>query len=227
LKADADATRLLKARTLAYERHGDEALKQLDAIAQPTAEVNALRAKIAATQSTNVEDLEKRLASDPANAAILGRLCSLYRRSDPLKSRGYCRRAYDAEPSNIDHAAGFGAALVQDKEFEGAVNIFRKIIAAAPDNATARANLATALFQLKRYAEAKVEFRWLTDNQPRLAGAYLFLGIIHDQLGEHLDAAANYQQYLRLADPVENKTDIDRVNLRMPELQKLIKKGGK
>lgn len=222
--ADPDAVRLFRARIFASDRKIDEALKQLDAMTRQTAESGDLRERITAVRSTNVDDLEKRLAADPANTALLGRLCSLFRISNPTKARGYCRRAYDLEPSNVDHAVGFGAALVQDKQFEGAVNIFRKIIASAPDNATARANLATALFQLKRYPEAKIEFGWLVDNQPRSAGAYLFLGIIHDQMGESLDAMANYQQYIRLADPAENKLDIEKVNLRLPVLQKLFKK---
>ena len=224
LRADPDAIRLLRARIFAYDRKIDEALNQLDAMTRATAESGELRERITAVRSTNVDDLEKRLAADPTNTALLGRLCSLFRISNPTKARGYCRRAYDLEPHNVDHAVGFGAALVQDRQFEGAVNIFRKILASVPDNATARANLATALFQLKRYPEAKIEFGWLADNQPRSAGAYFFLGIIHDQMGESLDAMANYQQYIRLADPAENKLDIEKVNLRLPVLQKLIKK---
>jgi len=96
----------------------------------------------------------------------------------------------------------------------------------APDNSTAHANLATALFQSKRYPEAKAEFRWLTNAQPKSAAAYYFLAIVHDQLEEYMDALANYQLYLRLADPAQNKLDIDKVNLRLPSLQKAIK-GGK
>lgn len=184
-----------------------------------------MRKLIEARESVSAADLEKQLdASDVKNIALLGRLCKLYRRDDPLKSLDYCRRASEAEPNNIEHAAGFGAALVQAKQYESASQLLNKLIKIAPDNTTIRANLGTALFQLKRYAEAKREFEWLVNYQPKSAGAYLFLGIIHDRLGEHIDAMANYQQYLNLADPVENKLDIDRVNLRLPELQKLIKK---
>ena len=85
--------------------------------------------------------------------------------------------------------------------------------------------LQLPLFQLKRYPEAKAEFQWLTNAQPKSAGAYLFLGILHDESAEYMDAMANYQQYLRLADPAENKLDIEKVNLRLPPLQKLIKDG--
>ncbi len=64
---------------------------------------------------------------------------------------------------------------------------------------------------------------WLTAKQPNLAGAYYFLAITHDQLGEYLDAAANYNQFLKLADPEQSKLEIEKVNLRMPVLLRQIK----
>lgn len=221
--ADVDALNLLNANIAAFEMRYDDAIKFLDEIKNPPPAASELRARIKAVRSDNAGELEKQLESDAKNSAILGRLCALFRRDDPVKALEYCRRASEAEPGNITHAIGFGAALVQAKQFDHAVSLFRRILETAPDNATARANLATALFQLKRLPEAKSEFQWLTSAQPRSAGAYLFLGIIHDQLGEFLDAAANYQQYLRLADPVENKLDIEKVNLRLPALQKKVK----
>jgi hypothetical protein len=56
-----------------------------------------------------------------------------------------------------------------------------------------------------------------------LAIVHYFLGITHDQLNEYLDAMANYQQFLRLADAAQNKLEIEKVNLRLPILQKQIK----
>ncbi|MBV9217731.1 MAG: tetratricopeptide repeat protein [Acidobacteria bacterium] len=222
---DQDTVRLLDAQILALEGKFDDASRELDTIERPGSGAAELRTQIAAARSADPAALETLLASDPKNAAILGRLCQLYRRDDPVKAREFCRRALDEEPNNIDHAVGFGAALVQDRQFEGAVNIFRRILAVAPENATAHANLATALFELKRYAEAKTEYEWLTNAQPKAAAPYYFLGMVHDQLGEYLDAMANYQIYLKLADPVQNKLDIDKVNLRLPFLQKTIKEG--
>ena len=93
----------------------------------------------------------------------------------------------------------------------------------APDNFTVHTNLATALFQLKRLPEAKTEYLWLLEKQPDLVIAYYLLGITHDQLGEYLDAMANYQLFIKRADPVQNKLEIEKVNLRLPGLQKLIK----
>lgn len=216
---------LIRAKILLSDGNTKDALDVLNnSKLASSQEAAALRKLIETNSSVSVADLEKQLESDAKNAQLLGRLCKLYRKDDPAKALDYCRRAAESDPNNIDHAVGFGAALVQANQLEQAVNLLRKLATIAPDNSTVRANLGTALFQLKRYAEAKTEFEWLTNSRPKAAGAYLFLAISHDRLGEYIDAMANYQQYLKLADAVENKLDIDKVNLRLPELQKLIKK---
>ncbi len=215
----------LRANVFAFEGNYDEAIAELNSIKANNKDAADLLSRIRTARSTSPAELEKALAVNTSDSVVLGRLCTLYRKDDPTKALEYCRRASEAEPENINHAVGFGAALVQAKQFEAAVGLLKKIIEIVPDNATAHANLGTALFQLKRYAEANTEFEWLTKAQPKSPGAYLFLGIAHDQLSHYLDAMANYQQYLRLADPVENKLDIEKVNLRLPSLQKLIKDG--
>jgi tetratricopeptide (TPR) repeat protein len=176
-----------------------------------------------ASGSVNIVELESELEKDQKNIVILGRLCAILRIENPTKALEYCKRASEVEPNNINHAIGFGAALVQAKQYENAATILRRILRIAPDNFTARANLATALFHSKQYAEAKTEYVWLTEKQPDLAIAYYFLAIAHDNLGEYLDAGANYQQFLKIADQTQNKLEIEKVNLRLPSLEKLIK----
>lgn len=205
-----------------------EAAKILETVSPNTASFKILSSDILVAEGRSNDalkaDLEKQLETDAKNPLILGRLCVAYRISDPTKALDFCRRASESEPTNVNPAVGYGAALVQAKQFGPAVTILRKIIEIAPDNSTAHANLATALFELKRYGEAKAEYEWLTMKQPTLAAAYFFLAITHDHLNEYADAVANYQQYLRIADPVANKLDIDKVNLRLPALLKKIKK---
>lgn len=220
---NSPTVKVLQARIYAETGKSDEALKILDSIQSSSPEVSALRGVILANTSTNADDLEKQLAKDAKNAFVLGRLCTVLRTGNPLKAIDYCRRASEAQPENVNHAIGFGAALVQAKRYEEAVNLFRRLAEFAPDNFTVRANYATALFQLKRFPAAKTEYLWLTEKQPNLAIAFYFLGITHDQLGEYLDAMANYQQFLRLADQNQNKLEIEKVNLRLPILQKQIK----
>lgn len=220
---DSSDTKLLQAKIFVLQRKIDEALKMLDSIQNPSSEVTLLRDKIVAGSSTNVADLEKQLEKSEKDAVILGRLCALLRKDNPNKALDYCRRASEVEPNNINHAVGFGAALVQVKQLDDAVSLFRKIIQIAPDNYTAHANLATALFELKRFEEAKSEYVWLTKKQPDLAITYFFLAISHDNLGQYVDALTNYQQFLKLADATQNKLEIEKVELRLPILQRQIK----
>lgn len=223
LTPNSDAVKILQARLYAAEGNVAGAVRTLNSAANKTPEVEFLLKKIAANESFSTMDLEKQLESEPKNAAILGRLCSLLRAENPVKAIDYCRRASEAEPNNVNHAVGFGAALLQAKQYENALLVFERILQIAPDNFTARANYATSLFQLKKFAEAKKEFIWLTEKQPDLSIAYYFLAISHDNLKEYRDAIANYQQFLRLADAEKNKLEIEKVNLRLPTLQKLAK----
>ncbi len=216
---------ILKAKVLAFDGHFDQALDLIKEFANDRHGISQLRNQINIARSTSREDLERQLKDNDRNVGVLGRLCTLLRRDDPAKALDYCRKASELEPGNISHAIGFGAALVQARQFESAVELLTRIVKLAHDNSTARANLATALFQLKRYAEAKAEFLWLAREQPGSAGAFYFLGILHDQMSEYMDAAASYQQYLKLADPVQNKLDIEKVNLRLPQIQRLIRDG--
>ncbi len=225
---ETDQIKYLGAAILAYEGNTDEALKLLEAIKTPNRAAIDLQTRLkAATAST--ADLEKMLETNPKDAAVLGRLCTITRRDDPAKAVDYCRRANAAEPENINHAIGYAAALVQARQFEVAIAVLKRLLTVAPDHATVHANLGAALFQLKRYPEAKAEFEWLIKAQPKDAAAYYFMAISHDQLGEYIDALAHYQQYLRLADADRDKLEIEKINLRLPLVEKLVKqgKGGK
>lgn len=217
------SVKMLFARALVANGKSAEAVKMLEEIQNPTAAVTELKNKIAASDAETAAELEKQLEKDSKNAAVLGRLCTLLRVENPPKALDYCKRAYQIEPQNLNHAVGFGAALVQAKQFETAVVLLRDISRIAPDNTTVRANLATALFQLKRFREAIVELNWLTEKQPDLAIAYYFLAISYDSLEQYLDALANYQMFLKIADAEKNKLEIEKVNLRLPSLQKQVK----
>ena len=225
LAPDADSTKGLRARILVEQGQSDDAVALLNTIVGPGPEIVELKNQLSATKIVNVAELEKQLAADLKNPVILARLCTAYRASDPNKSLDYCRQAAEASPNEIQPVVGYAAALVQAKRYDEAVIVLRRLITISPENATVRANLATALFQLKRYPEAKIEFRWLTDHQPEQAIAYYFLAIVHDQLGEFPDAAANYQLFLKLANPESSKLEIEKVNLRLPLVQKFIKEG--
>ena len=222
-KPDAAPLKPLKARILFANGKADEAVALLMTIPDPPAEVVELRERMLLSKTEDPAVLEKQLEKNTGDAFILGRLCSAYRTAAPVKALDYCRRASEADPNNLSYAVGFAAALVQAKSYPEAVELLKRLQAVSPENVTIRANLATALFQMKRYPEAKDEYQWITEKQPTSPAAYYFLGITHDQLTEYMDAMANYQLFLKYADPERNRAEIEKVNLRLPVLQKQIK----
>ena len=226
LDSGSESATIIRARLMVANGRIADASKLLSTITSPSSETAALAQKIALSKEQSSDVLEKALEKDPKDAMVLGRLCAAYRITSPDKSLDYCRRALEAEPSNIDHAVGYGAALLQAKRYDEAVAVLRRLSDASPDNATIHANLGTALFQLKRYQEAKVEYQWLTNHQPTPPIAYYFLAICYDQLGEYLDAGANYNLFLKNADASKNQLEIDKVKLRLPTLEKDIKRFG-
>ena len=223
--SSSNENKLFLANVYAETGNNADALKVLETLAADDKNVLKLKNAILAVSSENITELEKSLESDAKNVAVLGRLCSLTRTVNPLKSMEYCKRALDVEPNNIKHAVGFAAALVQAKQYENAIAILRRILNVAPDNYTAHANLALSLFELKRYEEAKTEYLWLSETKPNIAVTYFFLAICYDNLREYIDSMVNYQKFLQLADAKTNQLEIDKVNLRLPILQRQIKNG--
>ena len=227
LSPDSVSAKLFLANIYGKTGNISEAEKLINTLDPKNAEVVKLKKLLSEGGSDNIAELEKTLEIEKNNAAALARLCVLTRTENPQKSLEYCRKASELEPKNINHAIGYAAALVQQKNYLQAGELLYRLKEIAPDNFTLRANLATALFQSNKFLEAKTEYLWLTEKQPDLAIAYYFLGIVHDRLQEYPDAMANYQQFLRLADEETNSLEIDKVNLRIPTLQKQIKKRGK
>lgn len=201
----------------------DAAIVILEKLADKLPEAAKLLNTIRIAGSDDLPAIEKTLESDPKNIEALGRLCEAYRTRDPSKALEYCRRANQENPREIRFAAGFAAALVQARRYEEAINLLRRLLAVDPENMTMRSNLATALFQANRLPEAKVEFNLLSERPNPAPAIYYFLAIIHDRLGEYLDAMANYQKFLAKADAKEFSLEIEKVQLRMPALEKAIK----
>jgi tetratricopeptide (TPR) repeat protein len=216
----------LRARHLLASGKIDDARKLLGGVTSPSPETAKLSAQIELAAEQSPDALEKALANDPKNPLILGKLCSAYRATAPERALDRCKRALDVDPTNIDHAIGLGAALLQAKRYDDAITVLKPLSIASPENATIHANLGTAYFQEKRFAEAKVEYQWLTAHRPTPAIAYYFLAICHDQLGEYMDAAANYDLFLKNADSDRNELEIDKVKLRLPILDKQIRQHG-
>src|SRR4030095_6661477 len=94
-----------------------------------------------------------------------------------------------------------------------------------PQNYAAHANLATALYESKRYSEAVPEYEWIGSTRPDAAVAHYFIATSHDYLGEYPEALSAYERFLASADPKTNQLEIDKVNLRLPSLRRQIQLG--
>lgn len=221
--ADADSVAVLRAQIAAADGDLDKALEFIGNLKQKNAQAEALKVKIAAARRSDPAELETALQRSPNDATVLNKLCWLYRVSSPELALDRCRRAVEADPKNSSSRIGYGAALVQAQRFEDAAVYLTTLRQSESDNATLHANLGIALFKLNRLPEAKNEYNWLIEHKIGLPAAYFFVAVIHDQLGEYLDSMANYQLFLKDADPEKFKLEIDKVNLRMPILQKQVK----
>jgi tetratricopeptide (TPR) repeat protein len=169
--------------------------------------------------------LERLIASNLKNAGLFARLGEVTRRSDPQKSAESYRRANEIDPRNPKYATGYAAALVQARRFAEAVAILRQVIASAPNEYAAHANLALALYELKDFPKALPEYEWLAAARPEIAATYFFIAIAHDNLSEYEQALEAYEKFLSLADPAINKLEIEKVNLRLPKLRDQIRRG--
>ncbi|HEY0101756.1 MAG TPA: tetratricopeptide repeat protein [Pyrinomonadaceae bacterium] len=179
-----------------------------------------------------IADIETALRAAPESAQLRARLANYHalageqqRTIDPNKSLAHYRRAAELEPASIGHATGYASALVQARRFAEAAALLKRILASAPDNYAAHANLATALDGLKQYPEALVEYQWLNRARPELAVTYFLLARAYDLTGDLELALATYETFLAKADAAQNNLEIEKVNLRLPNLRRQIKNG--
>jgi tetratricopeptide (TPR) repeat protein len=177
-------------------------------------------------------DVEAALKAAPNSAQLRERLANYHalagekhRTNDPDKSLKHYRRAAELAPTSINYATGYASALVQARRFEEAVALLRRILASAPDHYAAHANLATALDALKQYPDALVEYQWLNRARPELPVTYFLLARAYDLTGEYELALATYETFLAKADALQNGLEMEKVNLRLPNLRKQIKNG--
>ncbi|HJU56964.1 MAG TPA: tetratricopeptide repeat protein [Pyrinomonadaceae bacterium] len=223
---------LLVARIYAQAGKPDEALKTLDTLdasSKNLPEAVSLRASLAKdcgdSSDENIAATEALLKLNPRDAGVMACLGAALRTKNPTRSLELFRAAAEQEPSNVRHATGYAAALVQARRFNEAAIVLRRILAVEPENFTAHTNLATALYELKNFPAALAEFEWLLGKKPDLVVAYYFIATAHDFLGEYAEALAAYETFLARANAQQNQLEIDKVNLRLPTLRNQVRRG--
>lgn len=227
-------TRLALAVASLYSRmeRKPEARRVLESLPEAERRTDDVRKLLASLVSVDCDArpesrpaLERLLEAEPKNAPLLACLGELHRTSDPARALEYFRRANEADPRSARYAVGYAASLVQLRKFPEAASLLKRVIELAPDDYAARANFATALYEMGLYKEAIAEYNWMARARPDLGVLHFFIGTAHDKLGEFTDALAAYETFLARADQSANALEIGKVNLRLPSLRNQIKRG--
>lgn len=161
----------------------------------------------------------------PNDAKLLVAAGDIYFKDKPDVAADYYRKAVEVDAKNNQARVQLGASLVRSMQFEAALPVLADAIARDTSNYAAHANLATAMFKLQRYIDAANEFIWLIRVRPETPASYFFLAISFDRLGDCQRAMRTYQEFMRRADAVANKNELEEANIRLSLLDKLVKSG--
>ncbi len=186
--------------------------------------VTSLLARAGANTAA-IEQLEKQLAEQPKNVSYLTRLGELYLEISPVRSAEYWQRAYDIEPG-IKNEQGLASALLKAQRFEDAIHHFNAVLAQNANYYEAHAGLGLAYFKLQQFAPSAEQFIWVVRNRPDNVIGLYFLGICFDRLGDLQQAYDAYQLFLQRADAKVNKLEIEKVQLRLPSLERQLERSG-
>jgi tetratricopeptide (TPR) repeat protein len=162
------------------------------------------------------------LKSKPNESAFQVIAGDLMFNEKPELAVGYYQKAISLDPANNNARAQLGASLVRAMRYEEALPVLTDSIMREEGNYTAHANLATALFKLKRYPDAAREFIWVIRAKPEIAASYYFLAISLDKLGDCQQALKAYTEFVRRADPAAQRNEVEEANTRIAALQRLI-----
>lgn len=233
------ALMLQLAHTLRAAKQYDEASKWYQQVAEADPANQEARTALAemliesGKAENAIAQLESLIQAQPNRADLRSQLATLLVVNQPDKALEQYQAAAKIEPTNPNHALGVGSALVKLKRFEEAITVLKTILAQKlkeEQTYTARANIATAYFELKDYPTAAREYIWMLEylarrgEQKKVAVTTYLLGVCFDKFGDYEQALKAYQQFLALA-PAEQQLEVEKVKLRLPSLQRQIAQG--
>lgn len=181
-----------------------------------------LLARLGANEEA-IAQLERSVKAEPKNAAFLARLGELYLATDAVKSVDYWQRAV-ALDGRAEYLVGLASALLKAQRFEESIHHFNMALAQKADSYEAHAGLGLALFKLERFPQAAEQFIWVVRARPENAIAAYFLGICFDRMGDYVQALRAYELFMRRADVRTNKSEIENVQVRLPQLRQQVEK---
>lgn len=103
-----------------------------------------------------------------------------------------------------------GAALLNARHFEQAVDAFHKVLMLRPEMPEAHVNMGFSLIGLQRYGIARQFFQNAIDIRPEQRNAYYGLAVAHEGLGTLQDAIVAMRIFVHLVpqnDPFRRKAE--------------------
>lgn len=131
----------------------------------------------------------------PENIDLQVDLGRLYlQKFEPVKARATLAAARDAAPGRPDIISEFARALQLDGDHAGAADAFRHVLALNPEDALARANLASCLLELGQRDGGEAALRSVLRGKPHLLGrvAYVLAASPHGRFFFRPSTAAKF-----------------------------------
>ena len=130
---------------------------------------------------------------------------------------GYALAPRTAPPENgsaAPHAIGpeeyaqLGMQSLESGDFASAERYLRRAVDMAPENAGARADLAVALMNQRRWQEAHGELATAAQLSPETPEVYLLQGVVYrDGLGDSGRARVAWERFLAMVPPGSSQAD--------------------
>ena len=111
----------------------------------------------------------------------------------------------------VDEALGFALQLHRDGSLDAAETLYRKVIAAEPENLNALHYLGVLCHQQNRHAEAAASIRHIIELDPQNVDAHNNLGNVVEGLGDYSEAESCYRKAIELKpdhDPAWNNLGV-------------------
>ena len=215
---------VIKARALVGMGRADQVTQMLTSISTTNRETRTALSRILAENTSDRQTLTRLLQEFPDDVEITFSACTSRNVLDADSLVSVCTRFLSTPSDRGTIALGArAAALLKLGRSIDALADFEKILAKVPDQVSAKAGSALALFNLARWEEARTLFEELTTASSGFPVGFFYLGIIYDRLARPTEALANYEAFLRVADRVTMSDEIDRTELRLSVLRRQIK----
>jgi len=113
-----------------------------------------------------------------------------------------CEKAVRDNPGDIGVQRNLARSFIVIGDFDSAVEVYRKIAAARPDDARAQADLGGALGFVRRYVEAVAPMETVMRLAPDDVGAYRAAAVVYLQVGRAADAVQVTRRAAALGDAI-------------------------